>query len=232
MTPITGQLLLEEAQAGQATRANEILRVVDAVGQLRIASLTTAAEPATPAEGLVWFVPSGATGAVWAGQDGRLAAALAGGWVFLDPVDGMRGIVLDEGRRLAVWNAAASSWESVAEARAASGRGAGLRVLEEEVALAGAVAESTAFLPAGAIVLGVRSEVLVAAAGAASFDVGWSLGAVGDFGTGLGLAAGSSYHGTIDPRPLYAAQSVTITANGGSFTAGSVRLSARIISEV
>jgi hypothetical protein len=73
-------------------------------------------------------------------------------------------------------------------------------------------------------VLAVGARVVTAITGATSFSVGYS-GSVGAFGSGLGIAAGSINEGLIGPNPIYGAMTIVLTAGGGSFTAGAVRLS-------
>jgi hypothetical protein len=73
------------------------------------------------------------------------------------------------------------------------------------------------------IVLAVASRVIQAIAGAASYSVGVA-GNVGQFGNSLGVALGSSNIGVIGPTAFYAPTPIRVTANGGAFTAGKVRL--------
>ena len=63
-----------------------------------------------------------------------------------------------------------------------------------------------------------------AIAGATSFSVGVS-GTPGQFGSGLGISAGTTNYGLIGPTALYSATNLLLTAAGGNFTAGAVRLS-------
>lgn len=51
---------------------NRLLRGVDALLQSRVISFTTTAPPGSPADGDVYIVPTGATGA-WAGQENNIA---------------------------------------------------------------------------------------------------------------------------------------------------------------
>ena len=100
-----------------------------------------------------------------------------------------------------------------------------LNVIEQEViALSGASISAPTQIPAGALMLAVAARVVTAIAGATSFSVGYS-GSVGAFGSGLGIAVGSTNEGMIGPNPFYSATTVVLTAAGGNFTAGAVRLS-------
>jgi hypothetical protein len=100
-----------------------------------------------------------------------------------------------------------------------------LRAKEEELALAGAYVETAdaAFIPDRAIVLGVASRTTMAITGATSYGVGIS-GETGKFGDYLGVALDSTNIGVIGPSGFYSDTKVRVTANGGDFTGGKVRL--------
>jgi hypothetical protein len=56
----------------------------------RVISKTTTAQPASPADGAIYIIPAGATGAQWAGFDeGDLAIFRAGTWSAWAPVTGL-----------------------------------------------------------------------------------------------------------------------------------------------
>jgi hypothetical protein len=100
-----------------------------------------------------------------------------------------------------------------------------LNIVEQEVtSLSGASVNAPTQLPAGALVLAVAARVVTAIAGATSFSVGYS-GSVSAFGSGLGIAVGSTNDGLVGPNPFYSATTIVLTAAGGNFTAGAVRLS-------
>ena len=60
--------------------------------------------------------------------------------------------------------------------------------------------------------------------GATSFSVGSSGERLGTSAPRLSLAAGSTNYGLIGPTAFYTATSIVLTAAGGNFTAGAVRL--------
>lgn len=226
MSDQTANLALPYIAAAQAQKHvthNEAIRRLDALVQLVLESATATAPPAPPAEGGRWFVPSGASGA-FAGQEGRIAAFEAGVFDFLDPRPGFLAFLRDEGR-LALYDGAA--W--VSPLAASPHRAAvAARVMEEDVALSGAFVETAAAIPARAIVLGVSTRTVAAVAGAASYDCGIA-GEPGKFGGSLGIAAGSSNVGVIGPTAVYAPTPVRLTANGGSFSGGTVRVAIHLI---
>ncbi len=96
-------------------------------------------------------------------------------------------------------------------------------VVEQLVTLSGASTTAATPIPADCIVLGVGSRTVTAITGATSYEVGVS-GNLSQFGSGLGIAAGSTNYGIIGPTGIYSATPLVITAAGGSFTGGAVRL--------
>jgi hypothetical protein len=108
-------------------------------------------------------------------------------------------------------------------AQAAHGGALGMGCLEQLVTLSGATTASTAQIPAGAIVLAVSNLVVTTITGATSYSCGVS-GSSSEFGSSLGVSAGSTNLGLIGPNPFYAATSVLFTAAGGNFTGGAVRM--------
>ncbi len=109
-------------------------------------------------------------------------------------------------------------------AQAPSGAAIGAHVIEELLSgLAGASVASTITIPDRAIVLAVSTRTVTAITGATSYDCGIA-GTLNKFGGSLGIAAGSTNVGVIGPQAFYAATPIMLTANGGSFTGGAVRV--------
>lgn len=99
-----------------------------------------------------------------------------------------------------------------------------LAVLEQLVSgLSGASVTAPTPIPAGALVLACSARVTTAISGATSFSVGYT-GSTSAFGSGLGVAAGSSNEGLVGPNPFYSAANLVLTAAGSNFTGGAVRL--------
>ncbi|MGD9982086.1 MAG: DUF2793 domain-containing protein [Hyphomonadaceae bacterium] len=92
MTDQTTNLHLPYLQSGQAQKhvtVNESLTLLDALVQLSAVSATTAEQPSTPADGAVYLLPPGKTGAAWGGMaDGALAHHRAGAWSAIAPHEG------------------------------------------------------------------------------------------------------------------------------------------------
>ncbi len=85
------------SQAQKHVTVNETFRRLDALVQGVVLSRTTAAEPASPAEGEAYILPSGASGAVWSGYAAHdLVAYQDGAWALIAPFEGLRVWVSDD----------------------------------------------------------------------------------------------------------------------------------------
>ncbi|RJL06935.1 DUF2793 domain-containing protein [Paracoccus siganidrum] len=236
MPDTTAHLALPFIMAAQAQKHvthNEALRLLDGIVQLAVLDRDRAAPPASPAEGDRYILASGATGA-WAGWDGSVAYWIDGTWMRILPAPGWLAWIEAEAQ-LVVWTG--STWlpvvdamgfiaqaATVAVAREANGASTGMAVREETLTgLSGASVDSSIQIPNRAIVLGVSARTVTAVLGASSYDCGIA-GEVSKFGGSLGVAVGSSNIGVIGPTAFYADTPVRLTANGGAFTGGSVRI--------
>ncbi len=96
----TTNLILPYLAPGQAQKhvtVNESLRRLDAVVQLAVASMTTTAEPGSPADGSVWIVPAGKSGTHWAPfANWSLGYYRDGAWEQLNPREGWLAWVRDD----------------------------------------------------------------------------------------------------------------------------------------
>jgi len=190
---------------------------------LLLESVTLTTPPATPTEGACWAVPTGATGA-WSGQVGALAAFRDGAFVYTAAPAGTLALVRDQWKLRLYDGGAWVSPLAVRPTRSAIEA----EVLEEDLILSGASIDTALTIPARAIVLGVSTRTLSAVTGATSYDCGIA-GEVSKFGGSLGVARGSSNSGVIGPTAFYTATPVRLTANGGTFTGGRVRVSLHIL---
>lgn len=219
-TPRLALPAIEAAQAQKHVTHNEALNLLDALTQLTVESRTLATPPALPAEGACYIPAAGASGA-WMGWSGQIALFSGGGWIRIVPVSGLKAWVKPE--RLTV-TYEDGLWRDGIALSAHGGR-VTLRAKEEEITLAGAFVETvdTAFIPDRAIVLGVASRTTFAITGATSYGVG-TAGNPTQFGNLLGIALNSTNNGVIGPVAFYTDTKVRVTANGGNFTVGKVRL--------
>ncbi|WP_417684629.1 DUF2793 domain-containing protein [Roseibium sp.] len=219
--------LLAAAQAQKHVTHNEALLTLDALAHLHLKSRSLAAAP-IPVEGDAFLVASGASGD-WSGREGQIALWRDGIWHFHAAFAGLVAFVADEEALIVATD---SGWREVAPlmapdrlmARSEHGAGNRLAVLEEELtALAGTYAETSALIPDRAIVFGVSCRTTTEVTGASSYDCGLA-GEPSKFGGSLGVSAGATNAGIIGPTAFYADTPVRVSANGGSFTGGSVRL--------
>jgi hypothetical protein len=218
-TPRLALPAIEAAQAQKHVTHNEALALLDAL-TLAVESRALSMPPGLPNEGASYIPAQGASGA-WNGWDGQLALYSGGGWIRIIPVPGMKAWVRAERLTLTYED---GGWRDGIALTAHGGR-VTLRAKEEELTLSGAFAETTdtAFIPDRAIVLGVASRTTVSITGATSYAVGVN-GNATQFGNLLGIAPGSTNNGVIGPMAFYANAKARVTANGGNFTGGKVRL--------
>jgi Protein of unknown function (DUF2793) len=219
-TPRLALPVIEAAQAQKHVTHNEALILLDAITQLTVESRALTAPPASPAEGACYIPASGAMG-VWNGWSGQIALYSGGGWLRIIPVSGLKAWVKAERLTLTYEDGV---WRDGIALTANGGR-VTLRAKEEELTLSGTFVETAdaAFIPNRAIVLGVASRTTLAIAGATSYGVGIN-GNPTQFGNLLGVAQGSTNIGVIGPTAFFADTKVRVTANGGNFTGGKVRL--------
>ena len=219
-TPRLALPVIEAAQAQKHVTHNDALVLLDCLTQLTVESRGLTAPPGSPVDGACYIPATGALGA-WSGWDNQLALYSGGGWLRIAPVSGLKAWVRAERLTLTYEDGV---WRDGVALTANDGR-VTLRAKEEELTLAGAYVETAdaAFIPDRAIVLGVAARTTLAITGATSYGVGTASNAT-QFGDLLGVALGSTNVGVIGPAGVYADTKVRVTANGGAFTAGKVRL--------
>ena len=208
------------SQAQKHVTVNESLYNLDAIVQLSVKDKDLTAPPGSPTVGDRYIVGSSATGA-WAGEDDNIAAYQNGAWEFYTPKDGWVAFVKDESLD---YQYDGSSWAQKQSASTTNGAATELHCVEEELtALSGASVTTTIAFPNQCIIMGASVRVTTAITGATSFDAGDG-STVDRFGGTLGIAVNSTNQGTIGPAGNYSSTTVTLTANGGNFTAGAVRV--------
>lgn len=217
-----GMPLLQPAQAQKHVTVNESLMRLDGLVNLVLQSTTTQTPPGAVIDGQCWAVPTGAGGA-WAGQSGKIAIGSNGGWVFVPPSVGMRAFVVDQGMG-AIHDG--SVWIGGAMSLGAMGSALMTGMTEAEVTVtAGASFDTGVTIPAGAMVIGAVGRV---AAGITGSLTSWRLGTQGAdnrFGQGIGKSKNSWCRGILgSPTTYFQAATLLMTAEGGSFSGGRVRL--------
>jgi uncharacterized protein DUF2793 len=213
-------------QARKHVTHNSALDMIDAILGGLVASATTTTAPGSPAEGEAYLVPAGATGFGDAAED-DIAVYTGGEWIASPPFFGRRVFALDAGTPYVY--AGSWGWRLGSIAGSVTGDSAGLVIREATLSgRSGASATAAGLIPSRSIVLGVLSKTTVAITGPTSYTVG-DAGDASRYGSTLGIALGSSNLGVVGPFAVYADTDVTVTAAGGSFSAGTVALAALLI---
>lgn len=222
-----GLPLVQAAQAQKHVTVNEAFVRLDGLVNLVLQSESETVPPSLVVDGACYAVPIGAVNA-WSGQDGLIAVGTNGGWDFVQPLRGWRAFILDRGAG-AVFDGA--EWREGFMTLAAHNAGMAVRTVEtDHVVTAGAVSLTGYVFPSNATVIGVTGRVIATLTGTLT---GWSLGnpgAVGRFGTGLGLSSGSWVRGLLSsPTAYYAPEVLQLNATGGNFAGGTVRFAVHYI---
>lgn len=223
-----GLPLVAPAQAQKHITVNEALARLDAAAQLRVVSSVLPVPPANAIDGESYLVPAGATGA-WAGLAGRIAVRSNGGWIHLVPRAGWR--VWDEGLSTQrVFDG--TGWIGDAIAVAPHGSAVRWRVIEFDHAVTSGTSNTTSVtISSHAQLVGVTGRVVTALTGPGL--TGWKIGVAGAadrYGAGLGIGLNSYLVGLSGtPVTYYAATPLLLTAEGGAFNGGVIRLALNVL---
>lgn len=225
-TPRLGLPYVVAAQAQKHIPINESLARLDGLVQLAVESRTISVQPTSPVSGGVWI-------AAWAGVTaGTLMRFEAGAWEALAPAEGVLAWVKDENQMVAfdgaAWVPLSATFRSTIAAQTPNLANTRLEVLEQEVTVTGASTATSIAIPSRAIVLAVSTRTTAAITGAASYNCGVS-GEASKFGGSLGVVKNSSNIGVIGPTAYYADTPVLLTAIGGNFVAGKVRVAIHVL---
>lgn len=220
--------LLLPAQAQKHVTVNEALARLDATAQLRIISAQRTIPPEGALDGASYIIPSGAVGR-WSGNARRIAVWSNGGWIFLDPKAGWR--AWDEGLGgFQMFDG--SAWVPNAVAVSPSGASTVQRILEFDHTMStGATNVTSVSIPAQAQLVGVTGRVLSPLQGTGL--AAWRIGVAGSdnrYGSGLGIATNAYLIGLSGtPVTYYASTPLLISAEGGTFTSGRLRLALHLV---
>ena len=221
-TPTLGLPLLEPSQAQKHVTVNEALSLIDGLTQLSLMSRSLALPPVAALEGDAYLVATGSVNE-WNGHAGKIALFANGGWVFVVPKAGWRAWIVDEFLGLTYDG---GGWRGGLLALSPNGATSDMKILEfDHVVAAGTSNQTVVNIPARAMVFGVTARVTTALTGTLT---SWTLGVAGSenrYGSSLGLSLGSYAEGiTSAPTTHYSADPVVLTATGGDFAAGTVRV--------
>jgi hypothetical protein len=222
-----GLPLLQPSQAQKHVTVNEALSRLDGLVHLGLQSRSQINPPSVAEDGMAFSVPGGGTNA-WSGNAGRIAIYSNGGWVFVQPKRGWRAFVQDE----SVWVVHDGTiWRSDLLSLSPNGAATLLKIREFDHPVgAGATSTTVTEIPAGAMVIGVTGRVIEdITGGATSWQLGTSDG-LDRFGSGLGLSQGSYLRGILSaPMTYWELTPLILSAQGGDFTGGTVRLAIHYI---
>lgn len=214
---------LEASQAQKEVTVNSTLTKLDALVMMSIKDRDLSTPPVSPTEGHRYIVASSPTGS-WTGQAGKIAAYQNGGWVFYTPKIDFQAYVEDENTEVFYTG---SSWNVIGQdtlISKATGEFFKINRKELDVTLSsGSTITATNFINDRAIVFGIACRVMTAVTGATSFNIGIS-GEPNKFGGSIGVIADSTNIGVINPQAFYANTNVLITANGGNFSGGEIKI--------
>jgi len=221
-SPILGLPLVQAAQAQKHVTLNEALVLLDACAQIGLVSVSTTVPPALAIDGECYGIPSGAT-AAWAVNIGDIAIRSNGGWIFVTPQTGWNAWITDQNSG-AIYDGGA--WLAGAVNLTPHKAATIQEVVEIDVSIGvGATHTVVAAIPAQSMVIGITGRVLTQITGALS---DWKLGVAASdarYGSALGLPSGSWVRGlTSAPQTYYSDTDLLMTAVGGDFAGGDVRL--------
>jgi uncharacterized protein DUF2793 len=212
--------LLQAAQAQKHVTVNEALAKLDALAQLRVQSRTQDVASA-PVDGQSYIVPAGATGA-WLGQDQKIALFLNGGWEFADAMDGWRAWVIDEAIELRFQSGSWGFFQPSIDTSLASFQFQTMEI--DHTVSPGLDNVTAAVIPAQSVVIGLTGRVSQTITGPTDFGIGIA-GSVNYYGSGYGIAFNTSLIALRSRVITYFADTpLILTANGGDFIDGSIRL--------
>ncbi|MBU0644332.1 MAG: DUF2793 domain-containing protein [Alphaproteobacteria bacterium] len=215
--------LLQASQAQKHVTVNDALTRIDGLLQLTLQSVTLNAPPLTLQEGEAYGVGEAAVNE-WAGQEGMVALYINGGWAFVPTTLGMRAYVADQNG----WAGHdGAGWVLGMQTLSAHGAGMISKVIEvDHVLSAGPTSNAAYAIPGQSVVYGVTGRVLadITGSGLTGFSLGVS-GSTNRYGSGLSPTQGSWLRGlTGAPLTYYSSEDLILTAEGGDFTAGTLRL--------
>ncbi len=218
--------LLQASQAQKHVTVNEALVRLDGLAQITLQSRGLSTPPASSSDGDCYALPMGCS-EDWEGQDGLLALASNGGWIFVAPMNGWSAWLVDEHSRATYLQ---GSWQSGVLAAAPNGAAARFDVLEVEHEIVAGGAQAVGLdIPSDSVIFACSARVVEAIEGTVS---SWALDLNSGgilFGTGMGLEAESYCTGILgQPTAIYSPKSVRVVPEGGNFAGGKLKIAAHV----
>jgi hypothetical protein len=219
-TPRLNLPFILPSQAQKEVTHNNALNLLDALMRPVVIGMNVNTPPTGPLAGDCHIVGSAPT-AAFTGNTNKIAYYSENGWLFYAPFKWLE-VVNEADDTRYVYNGTA--WVEFGLLLRDSGEYLRISHKEEEITLSGASTSSTITIPDRAMVMAVNSRVTQAITGAASFSLGIT-GDVARYGNALGIALDTTNIGvTQHPYAYYANTTLLLTANGGSFTGGKVKV--------
>jgi hypothetical protein len=213
-------------QAQKEVTHNAALNLLDAFTRPVVQEKDKNSPPPSPTAGECYLVGDSPAGD-FTGHANKIAAYTENGWIFAEPFKWLD-VVNEADDTRYIYDG--SGW--VPYGLLVKDTGEYLRVehLQEDISgLSGASATSTIQIPDRGLVIAVNVRVTTAITGATSFDVGIS-GDTGRYGTGIGIALDSTSIGMSQhPTSYYSDTALVLTAQGGNFSGGAVRLTVQYL---
>lgn len=218
--------LMEAAQAQKHVTVNEALLRLDALASRQVLSAALSAPPGGAVDG-DRFVVAPDAGGEWAGREGQIAFRVNGGWEFHPPWAGFRAFDA-EARAWLLHDG--SGWRRDVVALSPGGAATMMRVAEIEHQVGvGDTSVTLPVIPDKAVVHGVTGRVLETLEGVTTWTLGTADGP-DRYGSGLGAATGAFVHGVSGaPIAYFGATPLVLTAEGGVFNGGRVRLAVHFL---
>ena len=217
---------MQPSQAQKHVTVNDALTRLDGLVNLRLVQTGQTVPPAV-VDGEAYGVGVAATGD-WFGEDGNIAIATNGGWVFVTPKTGWRAWS-EATAQFLTWTG--TDWEPEALARSVNGAATQMSVIEfDHTVTAGGSNTTSVEIPTNSMVVGVSGRVTNAISGTLS---AWQMGVSGDtsrFGSGMGVSTGSYATGLLGtPSSVYSDTPIVLSAVGGDFAGGTVRVAIHVL---
>lgn len=209
------------AQAQKEVTHNDALNLLDIFMRPTVLEMDKDVPPVSPTAGDCYVVGGSPTGD-FTGHAQEIACYTDNGWLFASPFKWLD-VVSAEDQIRYVYDG--SAWVQYGLIMQDSGEYLRVERLEETLTgLSGASVNTTIQIPNRATVLAVNTRVTTAITGATNFDIGVS-GDTARYGDDVGIALDTTNIGiTQHPQGYYADTALVLTANGGSFTGGDVKI--------
>lgn len=215
------------AQAQKEVTHNDALNLLDIFTRPTVLEMGKNTPPSSPVIGDCYVIGSSPTDE-FVSHEQEIACFSENGWIFAVPFIWLD-IVNQANATRYVFDGAA--WVQYGLIMQPSGEYLRVERVEETLtSLSGATVDTTIQIPNRATVLAVNLRVVTAVTGATNFDIGVS-GDTARYGDDIATAADTTNVGvTQHPQAYYANTTLTLTANGGSFTGGDVAITVHYLS--